>query len=85
MSDFRSLRVTVTDASGDHQFLSTGLSEDFTFTVNDYTGELMVERVSYGPRGNDEWARSSATVVGAWPADAWQKVTLHNGATSQGD
>ena len=73
------LRVTVTDAGGhDHAFSSTGLHEDYAFAVNDYTGELTVERIEFGPRGNDEWARTSAVVVAAWPTDAWRSVTKHN-------
>ena len=64
------------------EFYSTGLHEDYTFTYNDYTGELTVERVEYGPRGNDEWARTSAVVVAAWPTDRWESVTLFNPAAS---
>lgn len=73
------LRVTVTDR-GDvsHEFASTGLHEDYEFTVNGYTGELTVDRVEYGPRGADAWARRSSTVVAAWPAEGWASVTQHN-------
>lgn len=61
-----------------HQFNSTGLNEDYTYTYNEYTGELTVERVAYGPRGTDEWARTSSVVVAAWPSDSWINVTLFN-------
>lgn len=62
----------------EHRFSATGLHEDYTFTYNEYTGELTVERVAYGPRGTDEWARTSAVVVAAWPADGWISVTTFN-------
>lgn len=79
-NDYPSLRVTVTDRSDQkHHFQAAGLYEDYTFTVNDYTGELTVERVTYGPRGTDEWARTAATVIAAWPFGAWASVTRHSG------
>ena len=72
-------RIYVTDIEDKtHRFFSTGLDEDYTYTYNDYTGELTIERVAYGPRGTDEWARTSAVVVAAWPADGWVSVTLFN-------
>jgi hypothetical protein len=70
------LRITVKDRSGkEHFFLSTGLHEDYEYQANIYTSELMVSRVKYGPRGTDEWARQSSTVVAAWPAGQWVSVT----------
>jgi len=71
------LRITVTPHHGEAvEFHSTGLHEDYSYTVNDYTGELIVERIVYGPRGTDEWARASTTVVAAWPDAQWQSVLL---------
>ena len=56
-------RIYVTDFEDKtHRFFSTGLDEDYTYTYNDYTGELTIERVAYGPRGTDEWARTSAEI-----------------------
>ena len=77
------LCVTVLDAAGqEHKFFSQGLHEEFSYTFNDYTGELTVERVEYGPRGTDEWARIEAVVVAAWPTGAWRSVTRHNPTTA---
>ena len=71
-------RITVTPVDAPmSEFFSTGLHEDYTFTYNDYTGELTVERVEYRPRGNDEWARTSAVVVAAWSDEEWESVTLY--------
>lgn len=73
------LTLVVTDADGNQSpFASTGLHETYQYTYNDYTGELIVERISWGPRGNDEWARTSAVVVAAWPSDGWSSVTFFN-------
>lgn len=72
------LRITVTDSHGEeHFFFVTGLHEEYEFAANGYTGELIVERVSFGPRGNDEWARVSSVVVASWPDGLWQSVTRH--------
>ena len=71
--------ITVIDASGaTHPFSPAGLHEDVDYHLNGYTGELTVERVEYGPRGNDEWARLSSQVIAAWPTDQWRTVTRHN-------
>lgn len=70
------IRIVVKDPAGkNHAFESAGLHEDYEYLANIYTGELMVSRVKYGPRGTDEWARQSATVVAAWPAGEWVAVT----------
>jgi hypothetical protein len=75
------IALTVSDVDGKQStFASTGLHETYEFTYNEYTGELTVERVAWGPRGNDEWARTSAVVVAAWPTDRWSTVTLFNSA-----
>ena len=75
----KSLRITVVDTNQDsHEFISTGLHEDYEYQANQYTGELIVERVAYGPRGTDEWARLSATVIAAWHDSTWRSVTLHS-------
>lgn len=72
------LRISVSDSYGEeHFFHVTGLHEEYEFAVNGYTGELVVERVSYGPRGNDEWARLSSVVVATWPDGFWKSVTQH--------
>lgn len=77
------LCITVQPAYGEAiEFRSTGLHEDYESTVNGYTGELIVERVAYGPRGTDEWARLGATVVAAWGDTAWRSVTRHNSVVS---
>jgi len=74
------LLVSVTDRQGEvHQFVSTGPHETYDFRVNDYTNELMVDRIEWGPRGEDEWARISAVVVAAWPSDLWSSASRHNG------
>jgi hypothetical protein len=71
--------ITVVDTSGaSHPFQPAGLHEDVDYDLNIYTGELTVERVEYGPRGNDEWARLGSQVIAAWPADQWSTVTRHN-------
>lgn len=71
--------ITVVDQRGArHPFLPAGLHEDVDYQLNIYTGELTVERVEYGPRGNDEWARLGSQVIAAWPADQWSTVTRHN-------
>jgi hypothetical protein len=76
-------RISVKDADSQiADFYSTGLHEDYNFTYNEYTGELTVERIEYSPRGNDEWARTSAIVVAAWPDDRWESVTLFNPSAS---
>lgn len=73
------LTIVVTDIDGNQSaFASTGLHETYQYTYNDYTGELIVERIAWGPRGNDEWARTSAVVVAAWPSDGWSSVTFYN-------
>jgi hypothetical protein len=70
------IRIIVKDATGEeHAFASSGLHEDYEYQANIYTNELMVSRVKYGPRGTDEWARESATVVAAWPSGQWASVT----------
>lgn len=70
------IRIVVTDQAGQqHAFASSGLHEDYEYQANIYTSELMVSRVKYGPRGTDEWARQSSTVVAAWPAGQWVSVT----------
>lgn len=75
------LQLQVKDIDGEiSSFASTGLHEVYTYTYNDYTGELTVERVSYGPRGTDEWARTAAVVVAAWPDGGWDSVTVYSGA-----
>jgi hypothetical protein len=71
--------ITVVDTRGArHPFVGAGLHEDVDYHLNIYTGELTVERVEYGPRGNDEWARLGSQVIAAWPADQWGAVTRHN-------
>ena len=71
--------ITVFDARGaTHSFRPAGLHEDVDYHLNIYTGELTVERVEYGPRGNDEWARLGSQVIAAWPSDQWGSVTRHN-------
>ncbi len=71
--------ITVVGQRGaQHPFLPAGLHEDVDYQFNIYTGELTVERVEYGPRGNDEWARLGSQVIAAWPADQWSTVTRHN-------
>ena len=76
MSDKSILRISVKDSNGeDHTFASTGLHEDYEFNANTYTGELIVSRVKYGPRGTDEWARLSSVVVAAWASGQWASVT----------
>ena len=73
------LCVTVTTSRGeDVEFKSTGLHEEYLETVNGYTGELIIERVEYGPRGTDEWARLGASVVAAFDSTGWRSVTRHN-------
>jgi len=75
--------ITVTDRRGaEHPFRPGGLHEDVDYHLNIYTGELTVERVEYGPRGNDEWARLGSQVIAAWPADGWRTVTRHNAGRS---
>lgn len=75
----QTLCITVTDRKGqNHEFISTGLHEEFTYLYNDYTGELTVERVEFGPRGNDEWARLSTVVVATWADGLWNSVTRHS-------
>jgi len=70
------IRIVVTDISGvAHPFESAGVHEDYEYSANIYTSELMVSRVKYGPRGTDEWARQSSTVVAAWPSGQWLSVT----------
>jgi len=69
-------RIIVTDSNGEtHTFASTGLHEDFNFDANIYTGDLIVRRVKYGPRGTDEWAEQSSVVVAAWLEGLWTSVT----------
>ena len=76
MSDKQTLRIAVTDSNGEgHAFVSAGLHEDFEYNANIYTGELIVSRVKYGPRGTDEWARISSVVVAAWSNGQWASVT----------
>ena len=71
--------ISVVDVrGGEHPFRGEGLHEDIDYHLNIYTGELVVERVEYGPRGNDEWARLGTQVIAAWPADQWRSVTRHN-------
>jgi hypothetical protein len=71
--------ITVVDVRGaEHPFRPAGLHEDVDYHLNIYTGELTVERVEYGPRGNDEWARLGSQVIAAWPSDQWSTVTRHN-------
>jgi hypothetical protein len=71
--------ITVVDTSGArHPFNPAGLHEDVDYHLNIYTGELTVERVEYGPRGNDEWARLGSQVIAAWPTEQWASVTRHN-------
>lgn len=71
--------ITVVDLGGArHPFVPAGLHEDVDYHLNIYTGELTVERVEYGPRGNDEWARLGSQVIAAWPADQWSTITRHN-------
>jgi hypothetical protein len=45
---------------------------------NTSTGVLTVERVAYGPRGNDDWARRGSQVIAAWPSDQWSTVSRHD-------
>ena len=80
MSDqYNAMRISVVDSAGlTHTFAATGLHEDYEFTANTYTGELIVERVSFGPRGDDEWARVRSVVVGAWPSGYWKSVTQYS-------
>jgi hypothetical protein len=82
--DFSKLpTITVVDVRGaDHEFVPTGLHEDVEHHLNIYTGELTVERVEYGPRGNDEWARLGSQVIAAWPSDGWRSITRHNRRSS---
>jgi hypothetical protein len=61
-----------------HPFTSTGLDETYEYAVNEYTGELTVERVEWGPRGNDAWARLGSRVVAAWTPDRWRRITRVN-------
>ncbi|MEN9692573.1 MAG: hypothetical protein RLZZ330_217 [Actinomycetota bacterium] len=76
MSDNSKTRIIVTDSKGEsHTFASTGLHEDYNFDANIYTGDLIVRRVKYGPRGTDEWAEQSTVVVGAWLEGYWTSVT----------
>ena len=76
MSDNSRMRIIVTDSNGEtHKFASTGLHEDYNFDANIYTGDLIVRRVKYGPRGTDEWAEQSSVVVGAWLEGNWSSVT----------
>jgi hypothetical protein len=71
--------ITVVDIrGGQHPFVPAGLHEDVEHHLNIYTGELTVERVEYGPRGNDEWARLGSQVIAAWPSDQWRTVSRHN-------
>ena len=75
--------ITVIDVRGaEHPFLPAGLHEDVDHHLNIYTGELTVERVEYGPRGNDEWARLGSQVIAAWPRDQWRSITRHNRRSS---
>jgi len=75
--------ITVCDVRGaEHPFAPAGLHEDVDYHRNIYTGELTVERVEYGPRGNDEWARLGSQVIAAWPTTEWSTVTRHNGRAS---
>jgi|DEB0MinimDraft_10_1074344.scaffolds.fasta_scaffold31179_3 hypothetical protein len=77
--------LEVVDAQGvAHAFSSTGLDETYAYDVNEYTGELIVERITWGPRGNDAFARLGATVVAAWASDRWARVTRTNGAVAGG-
>ena len=74
-----SLCVTVVPAFSEAlEFRSTGLHEEYLETINGYTGELIVERVEYGPRGTDEWARLGTAVVAAWDTTSWRSVTRLN-------
>ncbi len=74
--------ITVVDARGaQHPFVPAGLHEDVDYHLNIYTGELTVERVEYGPRGNDEWARLGSQVIAAWPSDGWNAIIRHNRRT----
>lgn len=78
MSGYPQLRIEVTDSKEEvHVFSSTGLHEDYEFDANIYTGELIVSRVAYGPRGTDEWARTGSVVVAAWPDGDWKCVTQY--------
>jgi len=71
--------ITVVDARGArHDFVPAGLHEDVDYHLNIYTGERTVERVEYGPRGNDEWARLGSQVIAAWPTDGWSTISRHN-------
>ena len=77
--------LEVVDAQGvAHAFSSTGLDETYAYAVNEYTGELIVERVEWGPRGNDAWARLGSRVVAAWASDRWARVARANGAVAGG-
>ena len=77
--------LEVVDVQGvTHPFSSTGLDETYAYDVNEYTGELIVERITWGPRGNDAYARLGATVVAAWPSRRWARVTRTNGAVAGG-
>ena len=75
--------LEVVDVQGvAHPFASTGLDETYEHAINEYTGELIVERVEWGPRGNDAWARLGSRVVAAWADDRWRSVTRVNGRFS---
>ena len=77
--------LEVVDAQGvAHAFSSTGLDETYAYAVNEYTGELIVERIEWGPRGNDAWARLGSRVVAAWASDRWARMTRTNGAVTAG-
>jgi len=70
--------IVVVDMRGaEHPFAGRGLHEDVAFAINEYTGELIVETVGYGPRGTDQWARLGSQVIAAWPARQWRSVTRH--------
>jgi hypothetical protein len=70
------IRIVVTESNGEtHTFASTGLHEDYNFDANIYTGDLIVRRVKYGPRGTDEWAEQSSVVVAYWLEGQWESVT----------
>ncbi len=72
--------LEVVDVQGvAHPFASNGLDETYDYAVNEYTGELIVERIEWGPRGNDAYARLGTRVVAAWASARWRSVTRTNG------
>ena len=73
------LRVTVLDTDDvEHVFSATGPHEDYEVREDPWTGEVLVEHVTYAHRGLSVRARTGSQVVAAWPAGTWRRACVHS-------